>query len=319
MQEAKSASSLNHPHIVTVHEIDTVEGMTFIAMEYIEGRTLDQVIPQRGLRYTEVLKYAVQIAEGLAAAHAIGIIHRDVKPANVMVSGAGVVKVLDFGLAKHAGYPAPSPSGETVTMAGESPLTRDGAIVGTVAYMSPEQAEGKPLDARSDIFSFGIVLYEMLTGRRPFAGDSQVSTMAALMNKEPKPVRQIVEGLPPEVDRLVSRCLRKDPARRIQTMADLAVALRDLKEESDSGTLAPAVAGETCPEVGLGPRSCGGPGRCGRCLDGHPQISPIRPRPSRRSPTMPVPNSSPPSRPMGNRSPSVGTARRAATSTSTSS
>ncbi len=244
IQEAKTASALNHPNIVTIHEIDVAGDLLFIAMENIEGRTLEQLIPQRGMRFRDALRYAVPAADALAAAHAIGIVHRDVKPSNIMVSTKGVVKVLDFGLAKLTSRGTPATVADaTVTVT--SSQTEDGAILGTVAYMSPEQAEGKEIDARSDIFSFGVMLYEMLTGRRPFAGDTKLSTLAAIVNQEPRPARQLVEGLPAELDRVVTRCLRKDPARRFQTMADLKVTLEELKEESDSGRLTAAAPAPT--------------------------------------------------------------------------
>jgi serine/threonine protein kinase len=239
-QEAKAASALNHPNIVTIYEIDTEGEIAFIAMEYVDGRTLDQAIPQKGLRYSEALRYAVQLADALAAAHAAGIIHRDIKPANIMITGKGAVKVLDFGLAKLTESGLTQRIDEAqATVSIRDGISEEGTIAGTIAYMSPEQAEGKKIDARSDIFSFGVVLYEMLTGRRPFRGETRVSTMAAILNQEPKPVRDIVEGLPGELERVLTRCLRKDPARRFQTMADLKVALEELKEESDSGRLGP--------------------------------------------------------------------------------
>jgi Tol biopolymer transport system component/serine/threonine protein kinase len=241
IQEAKTASALNHPHIVTIYEIDLAGDLLFIAMEYIEGRTLEQLIPQKGLRFIDALRYAIPAADALAAAHAIGIVHRDVKPSNVMVSAKGIVKVLDFGLAKlvnpgvsHSAAAA-GDADSTVTIVPSQ--TEAGSILGTVAYMSPEQAEGKKIDARSDVFSFGVMLYEALTGRRPFTGDTKLQTLAAIVNQEPRPAGQLVEGLPAELDRVLARCLRKDPARRFQTMADLRVALEELKEESDSGNL----------------------------------------------------------------------------------
>jgi len=236
-QEAKAASALNHPGIVTIYDITQHERVDFIAMEFVPGRTLDRVIPRHGLRLKETLDYAVQIAEALAAAHAAGIVHRDLKPANVIVTDHGQIKVLDFGLAKlveRVALPAWD-DGPTATRA--APVTDQGAIVGTVAYMAPEQAEGKTVDARADIFSFGSVLYEMVTGQRAFHGDSPLSTLTAVLREEPKPISGMSEGLPRELERVITRCLRKDPARRWQAMADVKVALRELKEESDSGAL----------------------------------------------------------------------------------
>jgi len=244
VQEAKAASALNHPNIITIYDIDVgqAHGLSFMAMEYVAGKTLEQLIPRKGgalrARLSETLKYAVQIADALSKAHAAGIIHRDLKPGNVMVDEHGRVKVLDFGLAKLTEPGSPlGPAGEAPTQ------TAKGTIVGTVAYMSPEQAEGKPVDARSDVFSFGALLYEMVTGRRAFQGDSNISTLAAIIHKEPAPLGG---EMPRDLEKLIARCLRKDPSRRFQTMADLKVALEELKEESDSGRLtapAPAVVG----------------------------------------------------------------------------
>ncbi len=237
IQEAKAASSLNHPNIVTIYDIDTqeVDGkpVQYIAMEYVAGDTLDHLIGRKGLRVRDVLKYAVQIADALAAAHAAGIVHRDLKPANVIVSPQGQVKILDFGLAKL------SEPGETdayaETLHGEgSPLTEAGTILGTVAYMSPEQADGKKVDARSDVFSFGSVLYEMATGQRAFAGGSKLSSLSAVLYKDPQPPSQTIPEIPPELDRIIARCLKKDPERRWQTVADVKVALDELREEMDS-------------------------------------------------------------------------------------
>jgi serine/threonine protein kinase len=172
VQEAKAASALNHPNIVHIYDIAEADGVQFIAMEYVPGKTLDQLIGRKGLRLNEALKYAVQIADALARAHAAGIVHRDLKPSNLMIDDHGLVKVLDFGLAKLA-ETATGEFGETVTVrAPERPSTEEGTIFGTTAYMSPEQAEGKAVDTRSDIFSFGSVLYEMITGRRAFEGAS---------------------------------------------------------------------------------------------------------------------------------------------------
>jgi serine/threonine protein kinase len=183
-QEAKAASALNHPNIVTVHDIDHANGVDFIAMEYVTGKTLDQVIPRKGMRLNEALKYAVQMADALAKAHAAGIVHRDFKPGNVMVTDEGQVKILDFGLAKLTDA---APRGDDEPTRTLKPTSDEGTIVGTVAYMSPEQAQGKKVDARSDIFSFGAVLYEMVTGSLAFQGDTRASTLAAVLKDEPKP------------------------------------------------------------------------------------------------------------------------------------
>ncbi len=226
VQEAKAASALNHPNIVTVHDITSDAGRDFIVMEYVAGKTLDQLIPRKGMRLSEALKIAVQIADALAKAHRAGVVHRDLKPGNVMVTEDSLVKVLDFGLAKLA--EAPEKPEEAPTQ------TAEGAIVGTVAYMSPEQAQGLSVDARSDIFSFGSMLYEMVTGHRAFQGDTKISTLAAVINKDPAP---LPTEIPHDLEKLITRCLRKDPERRFQLMKDLKVELEELKEESDSGKL----------------------------------------------------------------------------------
>src|SRR5450755_1233890 len=174
VQEAKSASSLNHPNIITIYDIGQAEGVDFISMEYVSGKALDRLIPRHGMRLNEALKCAVQIADALARAHSAGIVHRDLKPGNIMVNEHGLVKVLDFGLAKLTEATPVDGDESTRTM---RPATEEGTIVGTVAYMSPEQAEGKKVDARSDIFSFGSVLYEMVTGEKAFHGDTKASTL----------------------------------------------------------------------------------------------------------------------------------------------
>ncbi|MCJ7487227.1 MAG: serine/threonine-protein kinase [Candidatus Aminicenantes bacterium] len=242
IQEAKAASALNHPNIITIHDIGQAESIDFIAMEYVDGRTLDDMIGRKGLRLGEALKYAIQIADALTAAHAAGIIHRDLKPGNVMVTAKGQIKVLDFGLAKLMEALPGGIADPTLTL---KPATEEGKIVGTIAYMSPEQAEGKKVDTRSDIFSFGSVLYEMVTGRRAFPGESSASTMAAILKDNPTPAGQMVDGLPREVERLINRCLRKDAGRRYQHMDDVKMSLEELKEESDSGALAAAAPAQT--------------------------------------------------------------------------
>ena len=239
VREAKSASALNHPNIVHVYDIDQQDGIDFMAMEFVAGKTLDQLIPRKGLPLNEVLRIAVQVADALAAAHEAGIVHRDLKPGNILVGDDGRVRVLDFGLAKLT--EAIPETAETRTAAsGDSPRTEEGTILGTASYMSPEQAEGRAVDARSDIFSFGSLLYEMVTGRRAFQGDSRMSALAAIIKEEPKAVREIVDDMPGEVERIIRHCLRKDPKRRLQHMDDVRSLLEELKEESDSGRLSPA-------------------------------------------------------------------------------
>ena len=241
VQEAKTASALNHPGIVTIHDIAQHNGIDFIAMEYVAGHTLDQLIRRRKLPVSEAIGYAVQMADALAAAHAAGIVHRDLKPANVVVVD-GRVKVLDFGLAKLTDQVRLAGEGDALTKTLDGPATDRGVVVGTVAYMAPEQAAGTQVDARADIFSFGAVLHEMVTGRRAFPGDSPLATLTAVMREEPTPLRQLLADIPAELERIVTRCLRKDPERRWQSMADIKVALRELTEESDSGRLAAAGA-----------------------------------------------------------------------------
>ena len=239
VHEARAASALNHPHIITIYDIGQDSGVDFIAMEYVAGQSLAHLIGRAELGIKDALKYAVQIADALAAAHANGIVHRDIKPANIMVSDTGSTKVLDFGLAKLAESIRSAPIDErdiTETVGpGGHPLTEEGMILGTVAYMAPEQAEGRPADTRSDIFSFGSVLYEMVTGRRAFAGDTKMSTVLAILAKEPEPPSVVVPGLSRELDKVIARCLRKDPARRWQAAADLKLALEELLDESQSG------------------------------------------------------------------------------------
>jgi Tol biopolymer transport system component len=236
VQEAKAASALSHPNIITIYDIDQADGVDYIAMEYVAGKTLDNLIPRKGMRFSLALEYAVQIADALARAHGAGIIHRDLKPSNVMVDEHGLVKILDFGLAKL--MEDSGPEAETVTTG-----TAAGAIVGTASYMSPEQAEGKPADARSDIFSFGAVLYEMITGRRAFAGASVVSVLSAVLRDEPKPAAEIAHGLPRELDRIVRRCLQKAPNRRYQHTGDLKIDLEQVRDDLAAGRTVPGAKG----------------------------------------------------------------------------
>jgi eukaryotic-like serine/threonine-protein kinase len=242
VQEAKAASALNHPNIVHIYDIAEVDGVQFISMEYVPGKTLDQLIGRKGLRLNEGLRYAVQIADALAQAHSAGIIHRDLKPSNVIVRENGQIKVLDFGIAKLAEITT-NAFGETATMkAPDRPSTEEGAIVGTVAYMSPEQAEGRKVDARSDIFSFGSMLYEMVTGEHPFRHGSSLSTVSSIVNDNPKPVSAIRLDVPRDLEKIIARCLRKEPNARWQGMADLRVALSELLSDLETGDHGPELA-----------------------------------------------------------------------------
>jgi len=238
VQEAKAASALNHPNIVTIYDIDQADGVYFIAMEFVAGKPLDRLIPREGLGLNAMLKYGLQVADALTAAHAAGIVHRDLKPSNLMVTDRDSLKVLDFGLAKLIEKPASGElEGEETLLITSGGATEQGAILGTVSYMSPEQAEGKPVDGRSDIFSLGSVLYEMATGRKAFLAETKMATLTAILRDEPKRVSEIVEDLPKDVERIILRCLRKELSRRFQNMNDVKVELEELKEESESGRL----------------------------------------------------------------------------------
>jgi eukaryotic-like serine/threonine-protein kinase len=237
-QEAKSISGLQHPHICVLHDVGSQGGVDFMVMEYVAGKTLDKLIPPEGLTPKLAIKYGVQVADALAHAHATGIVHRDIKPSNIMVDEAGFVKVLDFGLAKLAEPLSNAGNNDGATLA-----TAPGLIVGTTAYMSPEQAEGRRVDARSDVFSFGSVFYEMLTGKRAFEAQSTAALLAAVVRDEPKPVSQIKRDIPPEVRQILVRCMKKEPEARYQSAAELAQELRTCQELlfPESGTaLTPA-------------------------------------------------------------------------------
>jgi eukaryotic-like serine/threonine-protein kinase len=236
--EAKAASALQHPNIIAIHDIDQADGIDYIAMEYVDGRSLDRIIGRKGMRMADTLKYGMQIADALARTHAAKIIHRDLKPSNVMVDEHGLVKVLDFGLAKLADSPeTPTCSAAATISLNDRLRTEAGAVMGTIAYMSPEQAEGRAMDSRGDIFSLGVMLYEMVTGQRPFRGDSNLEILSATLRSDPLPPQQLVAELPQELERIILRCLRKDPARRFQHMEDLKVALEELHEDTISGSI----------------------------------------------------------------------------------
>ena len=224
-REARLLASLNHPHVAAVYGLHRDQGVHFLALELVRGRSLRQAIAE-GLPPERVLPIAIEVADGLAAAHRQHVTHRDLKPDNVMLDADGRAKVLDFGLAKLGG-PASSPDAETV-LGEPTTTTREGTLLGTVAYMSPEQAQGKAVDPRSDVFSFGILLYEMATGRRPFDGDNHVSILTSILRDTPAPVTTLAPAAPRELERIVRRCLEKDPAKRYADAAELRDELRAL-------------------------------------------------------------------------------------------
>jgi Tol biopolymer transport system component/predicted Ser/Thr protein kinase len=239
--EAKTISGLNHPHICTLYDVGKQDGIDFLVMEYVEGETLATRLEKGPLPLEQVLKFGVQIADALDKAHRNGIVHRDVKPGNIMLTKSGV-KLLDFGLAK---VTVPLSTGNTLTAAAtlSSPVTQAGTIVGTFQYMSPEQVEGKEVDGRSDIFSFGSVLYEMVTGRRAFQGKSNLSVASAVLEKDPEPISSLQPMTPPALDRAIRRCLAKDPENRWQTARDLELELRWIAEAgSQAGVQGPTVS-----------------------------------------------------------------------------
>ncbi|MEO6221942.1 MAG: protein kinase, partial [Vicinamibacterales bacterium] len=233
VQEAQAASALNHPNIITIHDIISEDGADIMVMEMVSGKSLDALIPRGGLRVSQIIKYSSQVADALAAAHGAGIIHRDLKPGNIMVTDRDHVKLLDFGLAKLA----PGAFGEDPDATNLTPLTVQGTIVGTLCYMSPEQAQGLPSDARADIFSFGAVLYEMATGNRAFTGANSISTLTSVLRDEPRRVLEITPDVPEVLSEVIHRCLKKDPDSRFQTMAEVRDALIRLRQLAESGVL----------------------------------------------------------------------------------
>ena len=243
-REAKALAALDHPNIVQIFSVEQAEGIHFITMQLVRGKTLTELLPKNGFPLTEFLDLAIPFADAVVAAHQEGITHRDLKPDNLMLGDDGRTRVLDFGLAK--------PTSGLVARDGASELptaikTQDGAIVGTVAYMSPEQAEGKTVDARSDIFSMGVVLYEMVTGQRPFQGDTTAAILSSVIKDTPASVTELNPGLPQILGRTIKRCLAKDPSRRYQTAIDVRNELEELKREVDSGELSEGVRARNKP------------------------------------------------------------------------
>jgi serine/threonine protein kinase len=229
LMEARAVAALSHPNIVTIHSVEEDAGRIFLTMEYVEGRTLAELIPSAGLPLDDVLALAIPLADAIAAAHAKGIVHRDLKPGNIMVSADRRLKVLDFGLAK---LRESETSAGSDTRLAPAPVTREGVVLGTVAYMAPEQAEGRTVDHRADIFALGVLLFEMATGRRPFAGDTNASLIAAILRDVPPPVTEINAALPAEFARIVRRALAKDPTRRYQTALDVRNELEELRRDT---------------------------------------------------------------------------------------
>ena len=252
--EARAASSLNHPNICTIHEIGEAAGDYFIAMEMLDGKSLDKYIARSPLELHEFLALATQIADALDAAHRKGIIHRDIKPANIFVTARDQIKVLDFGLAKLADEnKLMSQDAGAIATPTANLLTSPGTVVGTVAYMSPEQARGKELDARTDLFSFGAVLYEMATGRCAFEGETSAVIFEAILNREPASPRQVNLELPPKVEEIIGTAMEKDRDLRYQSAAEIGAELKRLKRKTQSGRSAPttgsAVAASPTPMV----------------------------------------------------------------------
>ncbi len=232
-REAKAVAALNHPNIVTLHSIEETDGIRFLTMELVEGQSLDRLIIPGGLPLSRVLDLAIPLADALVAAHEKGVVHRDLKPANVMVTREGRVKVLDFGLAKLSSVEAAPEAAQAMTM--QSPISTAGQVVGTVPYMAPEQIRGEAVDARTDLFALGIIVYELVTGRRPFGGATSADVTSAILRDPPAPPRTYRGDLPPDLERIIGRCLEKDPERRVQTAKDVRNELELLCASIASG------------------------------------------------------------------------------------
>src|SRR6195256_4036817 len=245
-QEARSASALNHPNIISIYDVGCEGANSYIAMEFVDGKTLRNLLEAGPIPIKKSLQIVAQIADGLSKAHAAGIVHRDVKPENVMVTRDGFVKILDFGLAK---LMRPDPEGRETTVAGLN-STQMGMVLGTVGYMSPEQVRGLTADARSDIFSLGATCYEMISGKRAFRGATAADTMSAILKEEPAELSTSVHNLPPALGRIVLRCLEKAPGDRFQSARDLAFNLEMLSRD-ESGPAIPISVGKVNRKLSL--------------------------------------------------------------------
>jgi Tol biopolymer transport system component/predicted Ser/Thr protein kinase len=247
-REAQAVAALNHPNIVTIYSVELSGSTHFLTMEMVEGRPLSELIPAGGLPLDRLLKLAIALADAVSAAHQRGITHRDLKPANVIVGDDGRLKVLDFGLAK---LKEAQDSFSAATTLATPSLTGEGRIIGTAAYMSPEQAEGRTIDHRSDIFSLGIVLYEMVTGQRPFKGDTSVSVLSSILKDTPRSVNEVNRALPRDLGRIVRRCLMKDPEERYESAKDIRNDLQELKQSLESGELSAPIPAVRVAKSGI--------------------------------------------------------------------